>query len=245
MEYKGSSVYDQNEFFNAYLKRRNRIESPNHSIEEPVFNNLIGEVAGENILDLGCGDGRFGKKLVDRGCAWYLGVDASANMIKAAEANLDCVNGDVMRSSLENWEYPEGEFDLVISRLVFHYIKNLHKVLHEIHRTLREDGKFVFSVQHPVLTSSMKSAGKERVRSDWIVDDYFKTGKRIEPWIQQYVVKYHRTFEDYFSLLQQAGFHVNDVREGKPNSNYLEKGEYERRRRIPLFLMFSCEKRGN
>ncbi|GGF23409.1 methyltransferase [Halobacillus andaensis] len=245
MEYKGSSVYDQNEFFTTYLKRRNRKESPNHSIEEPVFNELLGKVIGKNILDLGCGDGRFGQELVNRGCAWYLGVDDSANMMKVAKANLEGVNGDVIRSSLEDWEYREEAFDLVISRLVFHYIKDLQNVLHKIQRTLRAGGRLVFSVQHPVLTSSMKSAGKEGKRSDWIVDDYFKTGKRTEPWIQHHVVKYHRTFEDYFYLLQQTGFRVTDVREGKPSSHLLEEAEYERRTRIPLFLMFACEKRGS
>ncbi|WP_206109331.1 hypothetical protein [Paenibacillus sp. HB172176] len=54
MEYKGSSVYDNEPFFHNYLSRRNRENSPNNVIEKPVLLELAGDVEGKNILDLGC-----------------------------------------------------------------------------------------------------------------------------------------------------------------------------------------------
>ena len=86
----------------------------------------------------------------------------------------------------------------------------------------------------------MQTSGK---RTSWLVDDYFETGKRVEPWIDQEVIKYHRTTEEYFTLLQQAGFTITSLKEATPNRNcFQDEEEYERRLRIPLFLLFSCQK---
>ncbi|WP_411266268.1 hypothetical protein [Bacillus sp. HNG] len=71
MEFRGSSAYDQKDFFTNYMKRRNRIDSPNTTIEGPVIYELIGDVQNKSILDLGCGDASFGKELLNQGAAFY------------------------------------------------------------------------------------------------------------------------------------------------------------------------------
>ncbi len=62
-------------------------------------------------------------------------------------------------------------------------------------------------------------------RGNWIVDDYFCEGERKEPWIDQIVVKYHRTIEHYFIALKQAGFSVLDLREGTPKREHFSSEE--------------------
>jgi hypothetical protein len=48
---------------------------------------------------------------------------------------------------------------------------------------------------------------------------------------------YHRTVEDYFRLLQDAGFAVEQLRESRPRrEQFADVQTYERRLRIPLFL---------
>lgn len=59
--------------------------------------------------------------------------------------------------NIEEWDYPFSEFDLVVSRLAFHYIQDLEKALAGIHRALRDSGPLIFSVEHPVITSSDQS----------------------------------------------------------------------------------------
>ncbi len=110
-----------------------------------------------------------------------------------------------------------------------------------MYETLKTNGTFTFSVQHPIITSSFESLQTSGKRTNWLVDDYFKMGKRVEPWIDQEVIKYHRTMEEYFSLLQQTGFTITNIKEATPNQTYFQSTEeYERRLRIPLFLLFSC-----
>ena len=243
MSYKGSEVYDQEAFFQHYTARRERQESPNERIESPVFKELLGDVTGQAILDLGCGHGSFGNELLQQGCQSYHGVDGSKNMVNAANVNLEGTNSTIYHSSLESWDFPEESYDTVISRLVFHYIDDVQSIFNHVHATLKDEGRFVFSVQHPVLTSSIESAARSPKKSNWIVDEYFETGKRVEPWIEEEVVKYHRTVENYFRLLKKAGFSIEDIRECAPQREQFDsEEEYKRRKRIPLFLVFSCRK---
>ncbi|KAA2302245.1 SAM-dependent methyltransferase, partial [Clostridioides difficile] len=59
MKDRGSDFYDDEANFEKYMERRKWQENANDTLEKPVMLELIGDVAGKNILDLGCGDARF------------------------------------------------------------------------------------------------------------------------------------------------------------------------------------------
>ncbi|AQQ52188.1 class I SAM-dependent DNA methyltransferase [Planococcus lenghuensis] len=243
MSGNGSSFYEKDEFFTAFLSRRSREESPNNTMEEPVILDLIGDVTGQRVLDLGCGDGRFGSTLFERGCRHYDGIDGSANMVKMAIETLYGTASTVRQINLEDWTASDEAYDLIVSRMVFHYLPDVRQLFKDIYASLSAGGQFVFSVQHPVLTSSPESAEESGRRGSWLVDDYFKTGRRVEPWIDEEVVKYHRTTDDYFTALTEAGFAVESLKECAPQlMHFSTRGEFHRRQRIPLFLVFSCRK---
>jgi trans-aconitate methyltransferase len=243
MEHNGSTVYDNQEFFDRYMKRRHRAESPNTLIENPSLFELIGDVKGKHILDLGCGDATLGKDLLQQQCSSYIGIDGSENMCKKAADNLEHTQGKVIQSTMEDYKYQPSAIDLVVSQLAIQYIEDFGDLAKHVFKTLKNGGHFVFSVQHPLLTSSFKSMTEGGKRNDWIVDDYFYSGKRVEPWIGENVVKYHRTIEEYFAALQNAGFKIRSLKEATPQAkNFENPDEFKRRMRIPLFLLFSCDK---
>ncbi|MCA0147213.1 methyltransferase domain-containing protein [Rossellomorea vietnamensis] len=243
MEFRGSSVYDQTDFFSNYMKRRNRQDSPNNAIEGPIMYELMGSIQNNSILDLGCGDASFGKELIHKGAKHYTGVEGSKQMIEAARSNLLEQNGTIYNETMESYDYPKETFDLVTSRFAIHYVSDINQLFQNINKTLKEDGRFVFSIQHPLTTSSFASKQTGDKRGNWIVDDYFHAGERREPWIDKVVVKYHRTIEQYFSALRQAGFTILDLREGTPKrEHFSSEEEFVRRQRIPVVLAFSCVK---
>ena len=89
---------------------------------------------------------------------------------------------------------------------------------------------FVFSVQHPVLENVHIQSKVQLLphQKQVIVDDYFNSGERVEPWIDKKVVKYHRTMEEYYQLLKQAGFMIEDIREGTPRvEEFCSESEYK------------------
>ncbi|MDF2067578.1 class I SAM-dependent methyltransferase [Bacillus sp. Cr_A10] len=243
MNYRGSSAYDQSEFFSNYLKRRGRKDSPNNAIEGPIIYELIGDFTNRTVLDLGCGDARFGKELLENGAKQYTGLEGSKQMAATAIQQISGMNGEIHLESMESFHYPLNEYDLVTSRFAIHYVDNIQKLFNNVHHALKENGKFVFSVQHPLTTSSFESKKIGDRRENWIVDDYFILGERKEPWMDEVVIKFHRTIEQYFQALVRAGFQIVDLREGEPKiEHFSNEEEFKRRLRIPVVLAFSCLK---
>ncbi|MGD6774683.1 class I SAM-dependent DNA methyltransferase [Sutcliffiella horikoshii] len=243
MEFRGSSVYDQSDFFTNYMKRRNRQDSPNNAIEGPIMSELVGNIQNRTILDLGCGDASFGKELLQLGAKHYTGVEGSEQMVEAARSNLLELDATIHTETMETFNYPSESYNLVTSRFAIHYVSDIDRLFQNIYQSLKEDGRFVFSIQHPLTTSSFASKESGDKRGNWIVDDYFLDGERKEPWINQVVVKYHRTIEQYFTALREAGFTIQDLREGTPvREHFSSEEEFVRRQRIPVVLAFTCGK---
>jgi SAM-dependent methyltransferase len=243
MEFRGASAYEQEDFRTNYLKRRGRRDSPNNAIEKHMIYELIGDFQYKSILDLGCGDASFGKELLEQGAASYTGIEGSKQMVESATNNLTNGNGKIIHETMESFNYPKNEYDIVSSRMAIHYVSDIQLLFRNVHNTLKDNGTFVFSVQHPLTTSSFKSKQTGERREDWIVDDYFLEGERKEPWIGQIVVKYHRTIEQYFRALTMCGFSIVELREGTPKQEHFSsEEEFLRRRRIPIILAFSCIK---
>lgn len=238
----GSTFYDDDAVFNTYWATRTRPDNPNDTLEQPVLRELVGDLRGQRILDLGCGAATFGLHALAEGAASYLGVDGSQNMVAAAREALAGSNGQVIQASLETWEYPEAAFDLVVSSLALHYVDELDAVMAGIARALVPGGRVVFSVEHPIITSCARGWTRPQ-RQDWLVDDYFVTGRRETTWLGGEVVRYHRTIEDYVTALQAAGFVLDALRESRPDpARFTDETEYTRRLRIPLFLFLAGHK---
>jgi SAM-dependent methyltransferase len=243
MVHSGPDFYDHEAVFATYLRRRQRSDSPNDTLEKPVLLDLIGAVAGRRVLDLGCGDAAIGRELLQAGAAQYLGVEGSHRMAELAEQALAATSGQVMRQTLEQWAAPPAAFDLVLARLSLHYVADLAPIFANVFQALAPGGQFVFSVEHPVISSCDRGWPAGTPRQDWVVDDYFSTGLRVTNWMGGTVQKYHRTIEDYFRLLRGAGFLVEDLREAHPQREHFQDLDtYERRKRIPLFLILGARK---
>lgn len=240
MTYDGPAFYDDDAVFNTYMARRSRPDNPNDTLEKPVIFELVDDLTHQRILDLGCGDATFGREALAQGCQSYLGIEGSRHMVEIAQKNLAGTLGQVVHATLEAWDYPAATFDLVVSRLVLHYIQDVDAVFTKVYHTVVSNGRFVFSVEHPVITSCDRGWQGNGPRQDWLVDDYFQTGRRLTSWMGGQVIKYHRTVENYFVGLQRAGFVVESVREAEPQrQRFGDDATYRRRQRIPLFLIMA------
>lgn len=241
--YKGASAYNQEDFLANYLERRKQAESPNNAIEKPILLELIQTADQQDVLDLGCGDAVYGLELLGIGAKSYTGIEGSKQMAELAKKAAAGTAIQIINESLEAHEFGRGKYDLVTSRFVIHYLQDIEGLFAKVYAALKEKGRFIFSIQHPLTTSSFKSKEQGNKREDWIVDDYFMEGERNEPWIGKTVRKYHQTTEHYITALLAAGFQLKALREGQPErSRFATEEEYIRRTRVPIMLIFSCEK---
>ena len=100
---------------------------------------FIPQNAEQSILDLGCGTGALTEQLSGMGHR-VLGVDSSPEMIERARAQhpeLEFALCDAL-----NLPY-EGEWDVVFSNAVFHWIGDHGALLRSIHRALRPGGLLI------------------------------------------------------------------------------------------------------
>jgi SAM-dependent methyltransferase len=210
-------------------------------MEEPALLAELGDVAGLDVLDLGCGDAALGGMLLQQGCTSYLGIDGAQEMVKRAEVTLQDTRGTVALQNMEELSLPARSVDLVVSRMALHYLEDLDAVLRACRAALATGGRVCFSVLHPVITSSdvQSSPGP---RGSWTVDDYFLSGARERLWMGDTVTWFHRTIEEYVDALTGAGFTLTALRECKPEPGRFggDEAELARRRRVPLFLLLSA-----
>ena len=101
---------------------------------------LLKPQPGEEILDLGCGDGALTEQLAETG-AIVVGVDSSPTMLAAArKRNLHVEHHDATALPYQN------QFDAVFSNATLHWVRGLagqQTALAGIRRALRPNGRFV------------------------------------------------------------------------------------------------------
>ncbi len=94
--------------------------------------------AGEQILDIGCGDGQLTLRIADTG-ATVTGIDSSPQMVAAARER--GVRAEV--APAEKLPFAGGAFDAAFSNAALHWVRDHDAMLGEVHRVLRPGGRFV------------------------------------------------------------------------------------------------------
>jgi len=240
------TFYDDPHSFERYRNHRHSgVTSPNFVMEEPAVREQLGSVAGLRVLDLGCGDGTLGRALLEAGCRTYLGIDNSTLMVEAAREALRGTAGEVAEGDIESLSATRGSYDLIVSCLALHYVSDLTGVLRRCEESLAPNGRLVLTVVHPVISSHEDRGNAGKLRTNWVVDNYFNAGPRHRKWMGSSVIWHHRTIEDYVLALQHVGFTVDALRECAPRRDRFgdDEAEFARRQRVPLFLLLAASRR--
>ncbi len=93
-----------------------------------------------DIVDLGCGTGRFSGALADHFAADVIGIEPSEKMLEQARKKPPNGRVTYRRGSGESLPLGDGSADLVSMSMVFHHLKDPARVAHECRRVLRGNG---------------------------------------------------------------------------------------------------------
>jgi ubiquinone/menaquinone biosynthesis C-methylase UbiE len=237
------NIYDNPDFFRRYMEMRSNEQGLNAAIEEPAIYGLLPPLKGTNILDIGCGFGKFVSFCLKNGAAHVLGTDISENMISESRKRIKDPRASFSVSPAEELELDGNTFDIIISSMCFHYVENTKPIFAKLYFSLNPNGHFIFSVEHPICTSMLKGWYTSDKENHWPVDDYKKETMRISHWFVDGVIKYHRTIETYVNELIDSGFSIRRLLEPGPTEEALtEKPELsEHLRRPPILIIASIK----
>lgn len=182
----------------------------------PAVLDMCQPYAGLSVLDLGCGEGYCARTMSDAGAAEVFGIDVSERMIESARneekrspRGIRYQRGDA--TDLQG--IPDGAYDRVLAMFLFNYlnVEATKRCMSEVARVLRPGGRFVFAVPHPSLPwlrdpappfyFDVGESGYFAARNTrWPGKIWKRDGSQLE------VQLVHKTLEDYFEALQEAGF---------------------------------------
>jgi ubiquinone biosynthesis O-methyltransferase len=113
-------------------------------LERKLILEMVGDVSGLRVLDVGCGDGELACELAQRG-AIVTGIDASAAMIEAARDRAKLQSADIsfQVAKAERLPFPPGQFDIITAVTILCFVEDSSGVFREIARVLRPGGRLV------------------------------------------------------------------------------------------------------
>lgn len=238
--------YDEEDFFSAYEKMPRSIKGLEGAGEWHVLKALLPELRDKSILDLGCGFGWHCRFAREQQASAVIGVDISEKMHQKAREMTEDPSITYIKMPIEDINFSEAQFDVVISSLSFHYVKSFEVICKKVYKFLKPEGSFVFSVEHPIFTSRDEQDwyyDSQGNRLHWPVDNYQSEGIRETTFLTENVIKYHRTFSTYLNDLVDAGFTIKAVKEPEPSEEMLACiPEMKDELRRPMFLIISAEK---
>ena len=151
---------------------------------------VLGEVAGKDVVELGCGTAYFSAWLAKRG-ARPVGVDITPAQLETAR-RLQAETGiefPLLEADAAAVPLPDASFDLALSEYGASIWVDPEKWIPEAQRLLRPGGELVFLCNSPLSVMCMPDEGKveERLvrsqfelgRMEWPGED---DGGRVPPW---------------------------------------------------------------
>lgn len=176
---------------------------------------LMGDIAGQRICDLACGQGRVARHLADLG-AHVVGIDLSKKLLAIARRHeenaprgIEYMHADAQALD----DKVAGTFDGVLCFMALMDIPDLAATLHSVARILRPGVWFVFAILHPCFHTARSGEmetpeGMVRTIGRYFAEGHWQSETRTGP--PRLVGSYHRTLSTY---INNAGLQLVRIRE--------------------------------
>ena len=132
-----------------YEQARAKEDSLDRLVEWPAQRDLLGDVSGRSVLDVGCGNGAKLAELVGDGATASVGFDISGNFLAARPPHLEFIQGDL--SELDSVPGLAGRtFDQILVLQSFGYARDPVRTLQAARAMLAEDGFILLTRTQPI-----------------------------------------------------------------------------------------------
>jgi SAM-dependent methyltransferase len=206
---------------------------------------VLGDVAGKDVIELGCGTAYFSAWLAKRG-ARPVGLDVTPAQLDTARRMMreTGIEFPLVEASAEDVPLSDESFDLALSEYGASIWADPDLWIPEAARLLRPGGELVFLCNSPLSVLCMPDEGKIQER---LVRSQFELGRMQWPGENE-GVEYHLGHGDLLRLLRDAGFDVLGLwelraPESAPDHEFYDFVPAEWARRWPAEEIWKARKR--
>lgn len=242
------------EFASEWAQRMRDGKNVTHEyLSKPALFDAIGDVRGKEILCVGCGSGEECIKLVELGAKRVIGIDLSPALIEIAKKSYPQIEFYV--ADMEQMEFDNISFDIIVSNLTMHYVPKWSKTLEKMKKILKSAGEIIITTNHPIrFGAEIKRLedreifllGYIRYKAPGLVGDvigdYLNERKVEDTWFRGRfnVEYYHRPISSIVNEILQNGLKIKEFIEPQPPEwvSEKEKSFYHIHTKIPLFMIF-------
>jgi len=205
---------------------------PGNGVVDEIFTDseidfLLGKVgSGDDVLDMGCGTGRFTIPLAERARS-VSGLDMSPMMLATARQKLADrgLAADLREGDMADLPFPDASFDVVVSMLALMHIprQDRQQVFREAARVLRPGGRMLVGVKNSVFERMFRgdrfaTVDITDVDSEELIFTNTRSGEdMVAPW-------HSFSPDELTSLSAVAGLSLVHLRGNSPISAWLADG---------------------
>ncbi len=216
-------------------------------IINPVVFELLGDLRNKAVLDAGCGNGYFSRKIAKK-AQKVIGIDFTYELIQKAKRKNSSQNIEFIEGDLEHLPFPLATFDVILCNMVLMDVERLNKVVSEFNRVVKTKGIIIISIIHPCFENPPRTYSLfdgKGIRIGSIIQKYFETGlvkdekNKINNEPYQH---YHYMISDYLNSFTENKLYLEKMVE--PNGFVIDKSnEMGMNSDAPTFLVMKFVKR--
>lgn len=189
-----------------YERARTREDSLDRLVEWPAQRDVLGDVTGRSVLDVGCGNGAKLAELVAHGAIASVGVDISGNFVRARPPGLEFIQGDL--SDLGSLPGLAGRtFDRILFLQSFGYARDPVRTLSAA-RAMLTDGGFILLTKTQPIRYAVERAEQNGTS---LGEEYFSASpfSYVSHWNEQITfTKRPYTISDLINVFSAAGLWI-------------------------------------
>ncbi|KMO11804.1 class I SAM-dependent methyltransferase [Methylobacterium platani] len=204
-------------------------------LDAPMLARLEGR-GFRQALDVGCGEGRFCRRMQEFGIT-TTGLDPTDALLRRARARDP--DGTYLPGRAEALPFADRAFDLVVSYLTLIDIPDIRAAIPEMARVLRPGGTLLIANLTSFATAGGWAADGDGTRG-FRIDDYLEERAEWAEWHGIRVHNWHRPLSLYMGLLLGQGLALRHFDEPVPQGG--DPAKVARYRRVPWFHIMEWEK---